>query len=404
MNITVLSVIYFVAFSHALMIAIVLWQRSAPRNAGRMLAGVMLILAYKLFEGGATYSGFYRYIPHLLDLMPGMVLLLGPVFYGYVRKMSGLPSFTWGQWLLHFAPWLILWLLFNSANVFRSAELKIAMWDNVIASDSKYQANYPLPVVLLLIGIKLHLTTYLALATMRLQKFSRTLYNLRSDNSGEIIIQLKGLVIAFILLEALWVSLFIAQQYYSAITLGQVSQSWLLFISIIVLAMGFVGLKQPSIIFTKEEQQISNISEETSQNKQVGIQDNDGNQVKYIHSALPDSTASEIAKQIKTVLTSQQLYLNEKLALTDLAQVLEIKSHTISQVINQYMKTNFYKLVNGFRVQHAADLLEDTKLAWPIERIALESGFSNRVTFNKAFKEQMNCTASHYKKQFKQAG
>ena len=67
------------------------------------------------------------------------------------------------------------------------------------------------------------------------------------------------------------------------------------------------------------------------------------------------------------------------------------------------MHTNFYKLVNSYRVQHAVNLLEDKAINWPIERIALESGFSNRVTFNKAFKEQMTCTASDYKKRHRKA-
>jgi len=86
MNNTVLGILYFVAFSHAVMLAVVLWRRTPKRQAGRLLSVVIAILAYKVFEGGALYSGLFQYLPHLMDLMPGMVLLLGPVFYGYVYE------------------------------------------------------------------------------------------------------------------------------------------------------------------------------------------------------------------------------------------------------------------------------------------------------------------------------
>lgn len=80
-----------------------------------------------------------------------------------------------------------------------------------------------------------------------------------------------------------------------------------------------------------------------------------------------------------------------------------MKSHTVSQVINQYMGSNFYKLVNTHRVQHAIDMIDDPGQHFPLERIAIESGFSNRVTFNKAFKASLDMTPSQYRTRKKHA-
>lgn len=400
MNTTFLSVVYFIAFSHALMLAVALWLRSEQNKPGRILAVVMAILAYKLFEGGASYSGLYKHVPHLLDLMPAMVMLLGPVFYGYVRKVTGQTPFTWGDWAMHLAPWLALWIFLNSPSVFRAAEQKIAMWDAIAASGDSY-GPLPTEIVLRLLAIKAHLTTYLILSSLSLLQFSGCVKHLRSDNSGEIVTQLKGLTISFITLEATWVSLFLAQQYLGLGTLSQVSEIWLLLIGVIVLTIGFVCLKQPDIIFTKEERLLSKVPATSTLTEDK--QQTDQEKVKYIHSVLSESAANEIANQIEATIESKQLYLNDKLKLTDLSKVIGMKSHTISQVINQHMKTNFYRLINSFRVQHTVGLLEDDNNNWSIERVALESGFSNRVTFNKAFKEHMNCTASEYKKKHRQA-
>lgn len=395
MESSVVGIVYFVAFSHALMLAIALWLRTESGKPGRILSVVLAILAYKLFEGGATRTELFIYIPHLLDLMPAMVMLLGPVLYGYVRQITGQRTFTTKDWCIHLAPWLAVWLFLNSPSVFRVAELKIAMWQAIADRELKGYSILPTDIVLRILAIKAHLTAYLWFSWQSLNQFKSTINNLRADNSVDVVVQLKFLTLSFIFLEALWVSLFVAHQYLGIGTLNQVSDVWLLFIGIIVFALGFTGLQKPDLIFTQEERLFS-IPQPHLPNNDYDEQES--SKVKYIHSVLPESAANDIAKRIEHAMQDQQLYLNDKLTLTDLANALALKSHTLSQVINQSMKTNFYRLINSYRVQHAVHLLEDTTLIWPIERIALESGFSNRVTFNKAFKEQMNCTASNYKK------
>ncbi len=77
---------------------------------------------------------------------------------------------------------------------------------------------------------------------------------------------------------------------------------------------------------------------------------------------------------------------------------MELKPHLVSQVINQTMQTTFYKLVNKFRVEYAVSLIEGGNTGWSIERIAFESGFGNRVTFNNAFKAMKGCTTSEFKR------
>lgn len=397
MNLTILSIIYFVAFSHAAMLCLSLGLKSHSGAPAKILAVVIGLLAYKLFEGGVVYSGLYLYVPHLLDLLPAVVMLLGPIFYAYSRSVTGQGAFSAKQWLVHLAPWVLVWLLLNSPAVFRAAEFKIAMWNNIMAATNHNQV-LPAEIVLRLVAIKVHLATYLYLSFNLLRKFANATKHLRSDNTSAVLMQLSYLTLAFIALEVLWVSLFIAQQYFSIGTLGQVSQIWLLFIAVIVLTIGFVALQKPNLVFTAEESLIIcddalNREHHSSESK-----------VKYIHSALDNSTANEIAKLIESHLANHHSYLNDKLTLAELATELELKAHTLSQVINQHMQSNFYKLINSFRVQHAVNLLENPDLNWSIERIALESGFSNRVTFNKAFKEHMNCTASQYKKQFSEAG
>lgn len=393
MPLAVLSTLYFMAFSHAVLLTAILWRRAPSGAPARLLAVAMALLAYKLLEGGAVHSQLYRHIPHLLDLLPNVVMVLGPVLYAYVRRMTGQRAFTVGNWVLHLLPALAVWLL-SAPDVFRGADAKIAMWTAL--QDGSAPTDTSMLLTIKLVAMKVHLASYLALAWRRLDAFAPALDQLRADNSRNVLQRLRQLMIAFILLEALWVGLFLVQQTTGLITLGTVGQAWLLFLSVVIFAMALQGLQKPDFLITEEERALAGTPAAPAEDPAIAGTE-PGATIKYLHSALPDTAAAEVAALIERRLEEDALYLDESLSLTKLAKAIGHKSHTVSQVINQHMKSNFYRLINSYRVQHALTLIEDPKRHWPLERIAIESGFTNRVTFNKAFKEQLDCTPSQYR-------
>lgn len=389
----VLSTLYFMAFSHALLLTVILWRRAPSGSPARLLAIAMALLAYKLLEGGAVHSQLYRYMPHLLDLLPNMVMVLGPVLYAYVRRMTGQRAFTAGNWVLHLLPAFAVWLL-SAPDVFRSGDAKIAMW--AALQQDQAPGGISMLLTIKLVAMKVHLASYLALAWRRLDAFAPALDQLRADNSRNVLQRLRQLMIAFILLEALWVGLFLVQQTTGLITLGTVGQAWLLFLSAIVVLIALQGLQKPDFLITEEERALTGAPAPPAEDP-AAPETEAGATIKYLHSALPDTAAAEVAALIEQRLEEDALYLDESLSLTKLAKAIGHKSHTVSQVINQHMKSNFYRLINSYRIQYALTLIEDPKRHWSLERIAIESGFTNRVTFNKAFKEQLDCTPSQYR-------
>ena len=393
---TALGTIYFVAFSHALMMAVSLYRRTSTGGSGRLLAILVLIMGYKLFEGGALYTGLYHSLAHSMDLLPAAALFFGPVFFLYVCKVTGNHPAALKFWPAHFIPGLALWL-YSSPSVWQAHEAKVAMWDYVLTSSGI--SSLPAPIVTLLIAIKIHLGIYLWVSWTSIKRLESASANLRADNSQVVLFRLRLTTMALFGLEAIWVGLFLAQQLAGIGTLGTVSDIWLLFVAFFILSLGYIGLQNPGLLFEQEEQKLAANSLPQPEEIATAEGHHEDAKVKYLHSALPESTLNVLAEELEKQLKEQQLYLDDKLSLTKLAKITEIRSHTLSQVINQSMQTNFYKLINSYRVQHAVSLIDDIKVDWPLERIALESGFSNRVTFVKAFKEVMDCTPSAYKKQ-----
>jgi len=418
MQLSFLSLIYFIAFSHATFIAVALWRQTEKGHSGRLLALLIGVLGYKMFEGGVVYSSLYSVIPHTIDWLPGVVLIMGPLFYGYIRSVSGEPSFNLKQWLLHLTPAVLL-IIYNSPEVFVSASIKISRIQQFKSFEGPMLV--PWSIVILLIALKVHLTVYLSLSWRMLSKFEHQADQLRADNSSLILTRHKQLCLALMILEAIWVVLFLLQQTADVFALDYVSKSWLLFMAVIILSIGYYGLKQPSILFSDIERELintakqsvhgpvqpapalatmettSNLVEITPANKELPTE-------KYQLSSISDSASKEIVSVINKALKQDQLFLDDKLTLTSLSEALTLKPHMVSQVINQSMQTNFYQLVNQHRVEYAIQLLTSEQNDWSIERIAYESGFGNRVTFNNAFKTLKGCSPSVYRKQLKKTG
>ncbi|MEQ8364858.1 MAG: helix-turn-helix domain-containing protein [Cyclobacteriaceae bacterium] len=124
----------------------------------------------------------------------------------------------------------------------------------------------------------------------------------------------------------------------------------------------------------------------------------DGIAKKYLHSGLDILMMQRIVTKIEFEFLSKQVFLDKELTLYKLAEQINEKPHFISQTLSSQVGENFNDFVNRYRIEHAKGLLKDEKYAhFKIEAIALESGFNNKVTFNKAFGKFVSATPSAYR-------
>jgi AraC-like DNA-binding protein len=119
--------------------------------------------------------------------------------------------------------------------------------------------------------------------------------------------------------------------------------------------------------------------------------------LKYKNSGLPESLAKKLAADLGVLMSKEQLYKENDLKLETLAEKLNSNRHFVSQVINQYYKTNFFDFINANRIDEARRLLiSDPELN--IIEIAYAVGYNNKVTFNTVFKRFTGVTPSEYRK------
>ncbi len=134
--------------------------------------------------------------------------------------------------------------------------------------------------------------------------------------------------------------------------------------------------------------------------KQRPLKEEKPSSKKYAKSGLKAEDAQRYLEVIERYMVNERPYLESELTIQDLSKALEIPKHYIAQVINEKLGKNFYTFVNDFRLSYCRRLLtEDEYKDYTILRIALESGFNSKSTFNSVFKKSEEMTPTEYRNQ-----
>ncbi len=117
----------------------------------------------------------------------------------------------------------------------------------------------------------------------------------------------------------------------------------------------------------------------------------------YQHSGLGSTQAEVIFAQLSKHMKEVKPFLNADLTLDQLANQLGVPPHQLSQAINQQGGTNFFLLVNTYRVEVIKErLIDPAYSSFSILGIAQDCGFRSKSTFNKIFKDITGETPSAY--------
>jgi AraC-like DNA-binding protein len=113
----------------------------------------------------------------------------------------------------------------------------------------------------------------------------------------------------------------------------------------------------------------------------------------------PEQTHA-LAQRIEQLFERERPYLDPELALTVLAERLDIPPHQLSQVLGEHFSKSFYDFVNEYRVQELKRRLSDPAHASDkILRVARECGFTTQAALNASFRKHVGMTPSAYRDQ-----
>ena len=120
--------------------------------------------------------------------------------------------------------------------------------------------------------------------------------------------------------------------------------------------------------------------------------------VKYANSSLSIENIPEYLDQIERLINDDKIYLDNQIRLNDLAQKINIKSHHLSQIINQHYQQSFFDFINQHRIVEAKSIITKN-LDQPLIQVAFDAGFNNKTSFVNAFKKFEKKTPSKFKEE-----
>jgi AraC-like DNA-binding protein len=102
-------------------------------------------------------------------------------------------------------------------------------------------------------------------------------------------------------------------------------------------------------------------------------------------------------------LTTEEIYLDPELKLRDVAKAIESTEKKVSYLINQYLKSSFYELINRYRVEKfKTEIANPENENLSIVGVAFNCGFPSKSSFYRAFKSNVSMSPSEYLKTISQ--
>ena len=102
---------------------------------------------------------------------------------------------------------------------------------------------------------------------------------------------------------------------------------------------------------------------------------------------------------LQKAMEEQQLYLNPKLTISDVANAIGTNRTYLSNYFNNVLNITFYDYINDFRIEKTSKhLLSIYPRNMTIDEIAERSGFNSTSTFRRAFLKSTGMTPLQYRK------
>ncbi|SRX52323.1 AraC family transcriptional regulator [Aequorivita sp. CIP111184] len=151
-------------------------------------------------------------------------------------------------------------------------------------------------------------------------------------------------------------------------------------VSILIYALGYIGIQKMNIIKERENIRMFNRSHQ------------------QLYSVVEDSKNENISKIVEIVINKQR-FLDPNFSSDTLADELQLSKSHLSRIFNNEMNVSFTDYINTLRVEEAKKHLQTPEFSnYTLVAIGLEAGFNSKTTFNTTFKKITGQTPSQFKK------
>ena len=365
--------------------AILFFLKKGNSSANKTLALLIFCFSVQMTYYVMFWTGYSKVYPWMNFWVEPLVFLTGPLLYLYIFKLDNRKSPH--RFSLHYIP-AIINFIFHVPFILRNIFGRIEFLRNYffLPLNNYFTGIFNIFICLQIASLLVYaviISKYLTNDGRKLNAFALEREKLKHRWLQRITFLYVGFALAFISYYILAFSQLIRPEYDYAISACM---------TVFIYTVGYMGFRQPAIfneVF--EVETIPNLSPMIKVHQREAV-------VKYQNSALTNENASAIATRLKVLMDEKKPYLDNSLKIQHLAEQLNVSTHQLSQVINSVLHQSYSDLINQYRIEEAKKLLLDPGYKEKILSIAFDVGYSNKATFNIAFKKIAGTSPSEYRK------
>ena len=354
-------IIAFGAFQ-ALFIAFILLNKRKKSRPQIFFSIFLIIEGVTLIERLLAESGLINTVPHLLGisypisfLKPPLLLFMTFAIVDNNFKFRKIHS-------LHLIPFILSFIL-NIPFYFLSANEKLTIVENFLSKKITYLSFD----FFLYLSFFFHIGIYIVFSIITLKRYKRHLKN--------------NLLVNWTLNVFFLYSIFLCSHfvYFMIQPSGIIEIPEFNIINMLIMTFVIQSVAYNFIIGMNVFNQKNSVS------------------LKNIDQLLKDESL------IINKFENEKVYLDDQLNLNDFSESIALSKKYVSELINQKFGSSFKDLITKYRVQEAQRLMREkinTKIS--LITIAFDSGFNNKVTFYRAFKNHTGKSPSAYFKSLKE--
>jgi len=376
--------VLLLAAAQAAFLGILILRKYTGLPANRILGIMMLLYAVIVGHNLAIELGFFGRFPHLLLVPLGFTLLVAPLHYFYAKFLTHPDARFRGVDWLHAIPAILYWLAITPDFAVPAQELTAQLSIHADSISPRFMIfNF---------FLVLQAMAYLGLTLVLIKKFHR---RLRLVFSSVEKLKLTWLQQMTFLLISAWLVFSLEEIFLMLGTnLSDFDLSSFL-VGLYIYLMGYLVLVK-SEIFSQPGLARPMHLLETMDAEEAREKSN-----RYEKSGLSPERAQALTHRLVEVMREKEPYTDNELTLADLAEIMQITPHNLSEILNTHLQQNFYDFINQYRIEKAKrDLADPAKRHLKILAIAFEAGFNSKTAFNTIFKQFTRMTPSAYRSQF----
>ena len=363
-HITPYDLVFLGTIFIGLTFALQLWfTKRINRAANRFLGVALVIIVLRMIWVLGIDLRLTAYFPRWSWLPMQFSLVIGPLIYFYVLKITRPEyKFRWKD-LLHFGP-LLLELGALALEIKESIRTGAATYDTLIFRELN-------PVLQLLAAISV--ITYLYISRRSIRAFHWRMNANSIDRPTYQLRWLRRLLKRFALFWLLWIPFMAVNYFYYHNQLGiQVYYPIYLLLAIMMIWIAAAAFLRQDVGMPVLAPTVSRPS--------------------------PTTDFKQKGKWLRKAMETGLFYQDAELSLRSLAETLDMNPNELSRIINTALGKSFNDFINEYRIREVIRKMQNPAYdRITLLGIAMDAGFNSKSTFNRVFRQMTGKSPAEYK-------